>query len=511
MLKILKKTISFMMSKVFIVSFLALLHLGAMVLLFYTLADYTRIFSFSLRVLSLLMTLYIIKKDEIPEYKLLWILFITLIPLLGGLFYIFFGNKQPSKRLRKKLEKVEKKHWKDFDYNLDPLKVLDRRRAMTANYINSHAPYPAYNNTAVKYYSLGEDMYGDMIRDLRAAKKTIFMEYFIVAKGNMWEEIFCVLKEKVSEGVDVRLIYDDLGSIAVLPPNLLKECKQYNIKCKPFNVAVPFFSLVMNNRNHRKMLVIDGNISYTGGINISDEYINELVRFGHWKDTGIRLVGEATWNFTVMFLNLWNGINKRDEDYTRFKPDEKVLAMVKNNCVVQPFCDSPLDDERTGENIYIDILNQAEKYVYIFTPYLIINSQMQNALTLAAKRGVDVRIVTPGIPDKKTVFQLTRSYYQPLLKEGVKIFEYSPGFIHAKSFISDDKVGVVGTINMDYRSLYLHFECGVLMFNSNAINEIKLDCIDVFSKSKKVELNDIKSSLFSGLYQAILRLLSPLF
>lgn len=330
----------------------------------------------------------------------------------------------------------------------------------------------------------------------------------------MWDEIFCVLKEKAAEGVDVRIIYDDVGSINTIPKKFTAKMALHGIQVIAFNPLTVIASLIYNNRDHRKITVIDGYIGYSGGYNVADEYINEINRFGHWKDTGIRLEGRAVWNYTVAFLNMWNGLKLTDENYEQFRPMESAAGFdgegFVDDGIVQPFSDSPLDQENLGENVYLEILSQAEDYVYIFTPYLIIDNEMQTALTLAAKRGVDVRIVTPGIPDKKMVFRLTRSYYRPLLKAGVRIYEYKPGFMHAKSYLSDDRIGVVGSINMDYRSLYLHFECGTLMIGCSALADLKADCLDTFEKAKEVQKEELRVGFFGLLFDGLLRALSPL-
>ncbi len=310
--------------------------------------------------------------------------------------------------------------------------------------------------------------------------------------------------------MDVRITFDDVGSINKTPKRFISSLAQHGIKVLPFNPLTPIASLIYNNRDHRKILVIDGYIGYSGGFNIADEYINEVVRFGHWKDTGIRLEGHAVWNFTVMFLNMWNAFKKTEEDYETFRPHICHPEEFGSDGIIQPYSDSPLDDENMGENVYLEILSQAEDYVYIFTPYLIIDNEMQTALSLAAKRGVDVRIVTPAIPDKKMVFRLTRSYYRPLIKAGVRIYEYTPGFIHAKSYLSDDRIGVVGTINMDYRSLFLHFECGTLMIGCEALYDLKRDCVNTFSLSKEIHHEDCRRGFFGVLFDGVLRVLSPL-
>ncbi|MDE7298387.1 MAG: cardiolipin synthase, partial [Lachnospiraceae bacterium] len=339
------------------------------------------------------------------------------------------------------------------------------------------------------------------------AEKFIFMEYFIIAEGRMWDTILEILKEKAAAGVDVRLLYDDVGCLRLLPFQYYETIRGFGIKCEAFNPFVPFVSTVMNNRDHRKILVIDGETGFTGGINLADEYINEKERFGYWKDTGIMLKGDAVWNLTVMFLQLWNALRPTDTDFDCFRP----RARYETDGYVQPYGDSPLDFENVGENVYLNIINSAKDYVYIFTPYLISDSEMISALCLAAKRGVDVRIVTPHIPDKKFAFMLTQSYYEQLMDGGVKIFEFEPGFIHAKCFVSDDIVATVGTINLDYRSLYLHFECGVYLYRTSSVMDVKQDAIDTIARSIPVTRDMLKPVLQKVVLQAFLKLFAPLF
>ena len=353
--------------------------------------------------------------------------------------------------------------------------------------------------------------YPELLEDLEKAEHSIFMEYFIISEGGMWRGIFDILKRKAAEGVDVRLIYDDFGSLPTMPKRFVKELRNAGIKVHAFNPLRPILSLVYNNRDHRKMTIIDSYICYTGGFNLADEYINVEERFGHWKDSGLRLEGDGVWNYTVMFLTMWNAFVPTEDSFDEFRPHvHHPEAFGGDGGIVQPYSDTPLDDESVGENVYLDILNQARDYVYIFTPYLVIDNEMQTALCLAAKRGVDVRLVTPGIPDKKMVFKLTRSYYRALLKAGVRIYEYTPGFIHAKSFISDDQIGVVGTINMDYRSLYLHFECATLMIGCESLQGLKKDCLDTFAQSREIKVGDMKKNFFGILFEGLLRFISPM-
>jgi len=475
-----------------------------------TLKDYGTWVSVTFTITSALMALFIIWRDDNPAYKMGWILLVCLMPVLGVTMYAFFGNKRPAKSLKRKIEPVDKLHLKDLKQEDEISDMVSPRLLDTIGYIERKGTFPAWRETESKYYALGDDAFADMLEDLKKARHYIFLEYFIISKGEMWDSIFAVLKEKAAEGVDVRVIFDDIGSIRSLPKNFMAKLRRAGIGVLSFNTVKPFFSLVYNNRDHRKILVIDGYIAYSGGFNIADEYINKIERFGHWKDSGIRLEGHAVWNFTVMFLNMWNSFIPTEEDYDQFRPHVRHAKTFVTDGVVQPYSDSPLDDEAVGENVYLEILSQAEDYVYIFTPYLIIDNEMKTSLVLAAKRGVDVRIVTPAIPDKKIVFRLTRSYYEPLIKAGVKIYEYTPGFIHSKSFVCDDRIAVVGTINMDYRSLYLHFECATLIAGASSVMDVKKDCLETFEKSRLIRHEDCRRTFFGLLFDAVLRILSPL-
>ncbi len=354
-------------------------------------------------------------------------------------------------------------------------------------------------------------MFPAMLEALEASEHFIFMEYFILDKGTMFDTVIEVLERKVKEGVEVRLIYDDMGCITTMPAHFYRSLQAKGIKCAAFNPFRPMLSIIMNNRDHRKIFVVDGKVAFTGGINIADEYINKTERFGYWKDTGIRLEGEAVWSFTCMFLEMWNYIVRSSEDLRKFKPDTVPDQPFESDGFVQPYGDTPLDKENTGENVYMNIISKAKKYVYIFTPYLIIDNEIATALTLAAKRGVDVRIVTPHIPDKKTAFMLTQSYYEQLMGGGVKIYEFTPGFIHAKCFVCDDRVATVGTVNLDYRSLYLHFECGVFLYRTSSVMDVKQDALETIARSIPVTQDMLKPVLQKVLIQAILKLFAPLF
>ena len=511
MLEKLEKALHKVINPLTITGLVILIQLGYFCVFLFNLTAYSSWFNLICLIGAVVMALFIIWRDDNPAYKMGWLLVICLFPIFGTVMYFFFGNKRPAKPLMRKLEPMEVLHRDDLRQteSIDDIACL--RQKGTVQYIRDHGPYPAWGNTKTRYYSLADYAYVELLQDLEKAEHTIFMEYFIISEGGMWRSIFDILKRKAAEGVDVRLIYDDFGSMTTMPRRFVKELKQAGIKVHPFNPLRPILSMVYNNRDHRKMTVIDGYICYTGGFNLADEYINEEERFGHWKDTGLRLEGESVWNYTVMFLTMWNAFVPTEECFDGFRPHvHHPEPFTAEGGIVQPYSDTPLDEESVGENVYLDILNQAKDYVYIFTPYLVIDNEMQTALCLAAKRGVDVRLVTPGIPDKKMVFKLTRSYYRGLLKAGVRIYEYTPGFIHAKSFISDDSIGVVGTINMDYRSLYLHFECATLMIGCESLKTLKEDCMDTFAQSREIKAGDMKMNFFSILFEGLLRAISPM-
>ena len=463
-----------------------------------------------LRILSLVAILFVIKSDMNPSYKIGWILLIAVLPILGGLMYVIFGNKRPTKYMREMLRAQLEKSAEYLGTQESITGELDGGAAGLFKYLEGSAGYPTAKNTTVRYYRVGEEMYADLLPELEKAEKFIFLEYFIIRPGEMWDGVLEILKRKAAAGVDVRIIYDDMGCIDILPANYNATLEGWGIRTMAFNRFVPAVSLVMNNRDHRKITVIDGKVGFTGGINISDEYINVKERFGHWKDTGLMLKGPGVFNLTLMFLEMWNAFNKDGDGYAEFIPDSFEECGSADDGYVLSFSDSPLDNESVGESVYTDMLYQAKDYIYITTPYLAIDSELQTALCMAAKRGVDVRMIIPGIPDKKLVYRLTRSYYPTLLRAGVMIYEYTPGFIHAKSFVCDDKLCVVGTINMDYRSLYLHFECGTLMYNNPEIKQVKKDDLDTMEKCRKVELSDMKTNFLGELFDSFLRSVAPL-
>lgn len=508
MRKFISKIIHILTSRLVVIGLLILVQLAWFCILFILLAQYASWINIGLTILSVLMELFIISKNGNPSYKLLWILLIGALPVLGGLLYLMFGDKRPSRRMRRQLLHGKLAIGKRPSYPSIPSQ-LPLRTAELSIYLEN-CGFPMYQNSQVEYFSLGDEMFPQLLKDLRSAKHYIFMEYFIITDGVMWESIKTILKEKAAAGVEVRFIYDDLGSIGCLPKDFRKELSAAGIHVMAFNPFRPSLSAVMNNRNHRKITVIDGYIGYTGGLNLADEYINKITRFGHWKDTAVRIYGEAVYGLTLMTLEMWNAFHRTKDNCEMYLPHKYHPALFPTDGFVQPYYNSPFDNETFAQDIYLDLLEQAKHYVYIFTPYIAIDEEMQHALCRAARRGVDVRIVTPGIPDKRIVYSLTRSYYETLIRAGVRIYEYTPGFIHAKSYLVDDYLGIVGTINMDYRSLYLHMEDAVLMIQCSALEKLKLDCILTLEKSRRVTLQDCKDRRRTRLWQAILRTISPL-
>lgn len=455
--------------------------------------------------LRVLLLLGLIRNSKNYAYTLPWIIILLLFPLIGTLLYVIIGDNKRKSKILRKIIASEKNSQKYLIQDEKIKKEIDNNSRL--RYISDFAGYPISKNNDIKYFPLGDTAFLEMLKDLKKAKNFIFLEYFIISHGIMWQSILDILEEKVKEGVQVRVIYDDAGCIGTLKNNYDKVLESKGIKCIAFNRLNPVAGVIMNNRDHRKILVIDGLVAYSGGINIADEYINVNSPHGHWKDNAIRVSGDAVWNYTVMFLTMWNAYRKEDKDFIKYK---RTFKQTKANGYVVAYGETPLDNECVGEDIYLNIINQANKYVYIFTPYLIIDTDMINALTLAAKRGVDVRIVIPGIPDKKIVYSLSESYLELLVKGGVKIYKYTPGFVHSKVFVSDDNVATVGTINLDYRSLYLHFECGLYLENVKCIKDIKKDLDDTIKKSHKVTKKEATPNLIKAIWQTILRLFAPL-
>ncbi|MGF3226882.1 cardiolipin synthase [Facklamia sp. P12932] len=504
--------------RLLIIAALTILQIIWIVVLVKDLVAYSVWLNLFMTIVSFGIIIYLLDKNESPAYRLSWIVLLAVSPIIGSLFYLYAGNKRPLADMTERLNRQNRYHLRDLKKVPNALGSLAQdnpRIAGIAKYVNDYAKMPVSAGVDVKYFANGESMMEPLIQDLESAHSHIFLEFFIIEQGQMFDQIFDVLKRKAQEGVEVRLIYDDFGCLLRLPKDFVEQMEAFNIKALKFNPVRPIVSLVYNTRDHRKYIVIDDKIAYTGGLNIADEYINAVERFGYWKDTMIRIKGAAVWNISQMFLTMWNAYVTEDSDDKKFTDQaslDESLSIIEGNessGYVQPFSDTPLDSEVIGENVYREILNTAERYVYIFTPYLIISYELQTAMTLAAKRGVDVRLMTPGIPDKKLVYRITRSFYRPLIEGGVKIYEYTPGFLHAKSFVSDDRLAIVGTLNLDYRSLYLHFETATLLYYHPEIKAIKDDFIQAQSVAELIRMKHLRRSIAGRIIDALLRLLAP--
>lgn len=503
------KLINFITHRLFITIIILLIQIFFLIYIVLKFEESFIIVYFITQVIGLLILLKIISSEINPGYKIAWIIPVLIIPIFGTLFYLIFSNKH-NKKTNKRLDSLSKKIENNLIQNSDIIEKIkneDLNAYNQINYLINVAKFPIYNNTSVKYLKIGEEYFENLLNELKKAKNYIFLEYFILDEGYMWDTILDILKQKVKEGVDVRIIYDDMGCIVTLPNKYYKTLEKYGIKCCSFNKFIPVLNSKLNCRDHRKIVVIDGLVGFTGGINLADEYINKKQKYGHWKDNGIMIKGEAVWSLVIIFLTTWNYVNNEKDNFKKFKPD---YEKINSNGYVQPYNDTPLDSEIVGEIVYLNLINKAQKYIYITTPYLVIDNELEMALKIAAKSGIDVRIIVPGIPDKKMVNELTKAYYNNLLESGVKIYEYTKGFMHAKTFVVDSIYSTVGTINLDYRSLYLHFECGVLMYKTDCIKDIENDFIDTLKECKEIKIADTKIGFFRSLKRAILRLFSPL-
>ncbi len=457
--------------------------------------------------ISVVVVLFIIGNRSNPSYKISWLVLILIFPVFGGFLYLLFGNKKMNRRQKKMVTEMHvliEEATKSTEEVLHHLQHENLDAHKQSTYIKNATGFGPYQNSHLEYFSSGEACLDTLLKELKKAKKYIFIEYFIVAEGQIWSQIIDILKTKVQEGVDVRLIYDDMGSIASVPHNFDRRLNEIGIKTYAFNRFLPFLNARINNRDHRKMLIIDGVIAFTGGINLADEYFNLKNRFGYWKDNVLMIQGHAVRSMALMFLTFWSVLSGKLEDFEPFLLENKQLKIVDEG-VIQPYADTPLDDEAVGENVYLNMMGRAKKRIYITTPYLILDNEMAIAFCNAAKQGVDVRIVTPGIPDKKIVFQVTRSYYRRLLEAGVKIYEYIPGFLHQKVFLADNDFLTIGTINLDFRSLYLHFENGVWIYKSPIIKDVDEDFVNILSNSRQVSIADTKAGPLYRLWVSFLR------
>lgn len=508
---------------------------------FYWLKDYSTAVYAAFVLLGAVTVVHILNEENNASFKIAWIIPVLVIPVFGTVLYIYINLQPGTKRIHKKLTKIEDEIRPYLAQNEETVQELQEQSAGEkgiADYLYHADNYPVYAGCKMKYYPIGEAKFADMIEQLKHAEHFIFMEYFIVAKSYMWNTILEILKEKAAQGVEVRMMYDGMCSLALLPYGYYKDLEKMGIQSIPFSQIRPVLSTYQNNRDHRKILIIDGKTVFTGGINLADEYINRIDRFGHWKDTAVMIQGEAVKSFTLLFLKMWHVAKGKDsipqeeirkytvEVWENTQSDEMRADMesMRNTDMqntqdkklhaggyVIPYGDDPYGDERIGKQVYIDILNRARKYVHIMTPYLILDDEMITALRYCAKRGVETVIIMPHIPDKIYAYLLARTYYKQLLKYGVKIYEYTPGFVHAKVFVSDDIRGCVGTINLDFRSLYLHFECGAYMYSNDVLHDVEQDFKETLKQCQEITKESCdkypKGKMLVG---KMLRLIAPL-
>ena len=468
-------------------------------------------------VIDIIAAVWIINTPSPDIYRLTWMFVVFAFPLGGVLMYVFFANKQTSKRNREKVARYAKpiERLPSKKEDLEALESFSAPASMTTRYLEACYGGGVHRRTSVEYFPLVDFAFEPIIRELKKAKHYIFLEFFIFDKGKFWNTILDILKQKVKEGLDVRVMYDDLGCLSTLPMRYDRELEAMGIKALKFNPFRPLLDVRMNNRDHRKIMVIDGHTCFSGGFNIADEYVNEIERFGHWKDNAILLKGEAVTNFTYMFLANWVSNSPTPESIDKaYYSSDKFISEIggypESDGFVEPYGDLPFDNESVGERVYLSLIKNARRHVYITTPYLIIDKEMENCLCHAAKCGVDVRLLTPHIPDKKAVFNVTRSYYGSLMEAGVRIYEYTPGFVHEKTFICDDEMATVGTFNLDYRSLFLHLECGTFLVGSSCIQTMSRDYLDTLALSHEVTMKEWKQWRRKRvLYWNLLRILGP--
>ncbi len=467
-------------------------------------------------VLAVLFVLSLVTRRDESSYKLLWVIVILAMPILGSILYFFLGNKHTGKNLKAKLNKsaeffsaLEYAREKDLS---EELKKEDLRIGQSFQHITYTTGFPVLKNQTSRYYPFGEDMFADMCEDLKKAEKFIYVEYFIVQRGKFWDTMTDILSERAAAGVDVRVMYDDLGSIGTYSASDVHELSLRGIKCIAFNPLL-FVTTQLNNRDHRKIMVIDGKIAYSGGVNLADEYINEKEVYGRWKDIGFRITGDGAISYAYMFVEFWDAFSRDKIGKLSFVPDRsKDAGETENteNGYILPYYDSPVREEHTSNVMYTEILSLATDYVWFYTPYLMLGDALFDAFIRAAQRGVDVRIIMPGIPDKKMVYRLSRSYYRDLLKAGVRIFEYTPGFVHAKAVIADEKISGIGTVNLDYRSLFLHFECNSLFYGADITDALKQDYLNTLKECRERTLDNINNGKFYRFIDSILRVIAPL-
>ena len=475
----------------------------------YYLKEYATFIYSAMSVMEIVVLVYIINTEGNPAFKMTWMLCVMALPVIGTVFYIYVHLQLETRFVQNRLAalRMETEPYMDQDEKVtEALWASKSANAQLSYYLSHQLGFPTYRNTEVEYFPVGEDKFASMIKELEKAEKFIFMEYFIVEEGIMWDTILEILKRKVNEGVEVRFMYDGMCAFDLLPYSYPKKLQKFGIKCKMSNKIRPFVSTIQNNRDHRKICVIDGQTGYVGGVNLADEYINEKERFGHWKDTAVLLRGDAVQSLTMIFLQMWD-VDMRGGKYLT----KKAESLNDRLGYVIPYADSPFDHENVGEEVYFHILNHAKKYVHIMTPYLILDNEMLTTLIRAAKSGIEVIIIMPHIPDKWYAFAVAKTYYKELIEGGVQIYEYTPGFVHAKVFVSDDDTATVGSINLDFRSLYLHFENGVFIYDNPEVQKVEEDFQNTLAKCHKVTVTEVRNrGVLMKVAGQVLRLVAPL-
>ena len=512
MIKI-KKLLKKIFSQIVLVAVLLLLQVTVLVIGIWKLSRYFAYIYAGLSLLSLVVLVRIMNKKDNPSYKLAWAIPIALVPVFGGLFYLIIGTQNVRREFRRRLAQIKKDTAPYLRQSSETLEALSDRNVYCANMAAYLADTgcPVYQNTQVTYFPSGEAQWEVMLTELRQAKRYIFLEYFIIDSGKMWNAIIGILKEKAAQGVDVRLLYDGMGCLTSLKSNYPKKLRKFGIQCRVFRPFSPFLSALQNNRDHRKICVIDGHTAFNGGTNLADEYINVTHKFGQWKDSAVMLKGEAAFSFALMFLQLWNVTRLEKDDYSQFRALPEELPVCSGEGFVLPYASEPDHFESNGEFVYMDIITKARHTLYITTPYLCLDNELVTALGNAAKCGVDVKIIVPGISDHWYADAAAQSYYLELMTDGVEIYSYTPGFIHAKNVICDDETAIVGTVNWDYRSLYLHFECGTWMHQMSAVKDILADFEDTLKKCRRLNASDITGQRWPRrLLNSIMRVFAPL-
>ncbi|MDE7365496.1 MAG: cardiolipin synthase [Ruminococcus sp.] len=511
-----KGILKLIFSRLFMIILLVLMQVGILLSIYQFFLDFFPHINLFLSVFSVVMIFYLFNDTMDSSAKLTWLGIIMLFPIPGTVLLFITKNDVGHNTLKKRfafLIDSTKKILPHDKHLMNNTELQNSGMSDLCRYVNRTGCFPIYDNNETEYFPCGEAKFASVLEELEKAENFIFMEYFIIAEGYMWGKILQILKRKASEGVDVRVMYDGMCEMSTLTHDYPKRLAKLGIKCKAFAPIAPFLSTHYNYRDHRKILIIDGKTAYNGGINFADEYINKKSRFGHWKDTAIMIKGTAVQSFTLMFLQMWN-IDVHKPEWDKWLEIPKDMNIVRNNAegYIMPFADCPLDDYKVGENVYMDMINHAKKYVHIMTPYLILDGELENALKFAAQRGIDVKIILPGIPDKKSAYALAKTHYKELTKAGVKIYEYTPGFVHAKVIVCDGKKAVVGTINFDYRSLYHHFECATYMYRTSCIPMIEADFQQTLTSCRKVTPETMKNEkLYYKIMGQILKLVAPLF